>query len=58
MIAELAARRTAAAAVAGDFDREAHAFIHDDSLTMPRPEALQPEAGRAPQRAVPRTPIR
>jgi hypothetical protein len=36
--AELAARRTAAAAVLADFRRDANAFIHDDSLTLPTPD--------------------
>ena len=38
MSAELAARRTAAAAALGDFRRAADAFIDDPTRTVPRPD--------------------
>lgn len=38
MSAELAARRTAAAAVLGDFRRAADEFIDDNTRTVPRPD--------------------
>lgn len=40
MTAELQARRTAAAAVAADFEREMREFTGDDSLTLPTPDYM------------------
>jgi hypothetical protein len=40
MSAELAARRTAAAAVLGDYQREVRTFVSDDTGTAPEPDAI------------------